>query len=381
MWLFFLLIFFVLATAVLISTKRTKGAKIYLKITFFMFGILLMFRAINVGNDTDQYTYIFNNISQASNIQSYITNSRFEIGYIYLNKLLSLISDNPQIIFIITGAFTALSFGRFIYKYSELPWMSTFMFLTLQFFDLSMSGVRQIVSITILLFSYDFIVKRKFIKFLLLVLLASTIHTSAILFLIIYPLTSKLKGKKFYIVSTITCIGIFLGFQYIIPFIGKMFPQYIKYLTNDASSYSTSPKLAIFLMLALWLIMFIIAKKANIKNQFNKVSNMTENSRVITKTFYSQVEKINSIHEVAVWMGIIMLFLALQGTILNRFKYIFSVSMLVYYPNALLKIKNGNDRVILITGSCIVFFLYIVIIYVFRPEWQSTYPYSFFWKN
>jgi len=289
-----------------------------------------------------------------------------------------MICDHPQIIFVVTGAFTAFSFGRFIYKYSKLPWMSAYMFLTLQFFDLSMSGVRQILSIAILLFSYDFIINRKFIKFLLVVLLATTIHTSAVMFLIIYPLAKFKINKKFYLISGAIAIAVFIAFQYFIPLIGKVFPQYIKYLTNEGKSYTNTPTLAVFLMLALWLVLFIIAEMAY---RNNKMPNEDLHSVTFTNKKISGCEAtVSNVHEVAVWLGILMLFLALQGTILNRFKYIYSASILVLYPNALSQIKDRGIRALLLAGSCIVFFVYIMVIYIFRPEWQSTYPYTFFWQ-
>lgn len=211
MWLFFVLLTIILLAASVFGSKN-RGSKCFTVIVFCLLGFLMMFRSINVGNDTDQYTFIFNKISRTNDIQLFIKSSRLEAGYIYLNKFLSMICDHPQILFIVTGAFTAFSFGRFIYKYSKLPWMSAYMFLTLQFFDLSMSGVRQILSIAILLFSYDFIINRKFFKFLLVVLLATTIHTSAIMFLIIYPL-AKFRMKKFYLVSGVSAVAVFFGFQ------------------------------------------------------------------------------------------------------------------------------------------------------------------------
>ena len=120
MLLFYLLVLLIFSFAIFFNTKKLNGSRIYICVVFSIFAILMMFRSINVGNDTDQYTYIFHTISNTNDIQSYIKSSRLEAGYIYLNKFLSMICDHPQIIFVVTGAFTAFSFGRFIYKYSKL---------------------------------------------------------------------------------------------------------------------------------------------------------------------------------------------------------------------------------------------------------------------
>lgn len=377
MWLFYILSFAIIIMGII--SKTNKASKRYIFVIFGFLGILMMFRSINVGNDTDQYTKIFNAIAQVDDTKVFVENSRYEVGYIYLNRLLSFISNDAQILFIFTGFITAFSFGRFIYKYSMLPWMSAFMFLTLQFFDLSMSGVRQILSIAILLFSYDFIIKRKPIKFLLVVLLATTIHTSAIMFLILYPLATIKITKKFYWISGTVTIAVFIGFRYLIPLIGRVFPQYINYLTREGNSYTNNATLAVFLMLGLWLILFFIAEAADRKKKQINDEDLISAKKTGGQIVCSEVTALN-VHKIAVWLSILMLFLALQASILNRFKYIYSVSMLILYPNALSHIKDGKSRNILITGSCLVFFVYIMVIYIFRPEWQSTYPYTFFWQ-
>lgn len=381
MWLFFVLIFLFLFFAVVLPQKNYKSSKHYLFLTFAIIGILIMFRSVTVGNDTDVYTYLFKTIASTKDINLYIKNSRFESGYIYLNWFLSKISDNPQILFIVTGFFTALSFKRFIYQYSEMPWMSVLMYMTLQFYDLSLTGVRQIIAIAILLYSYDFIVKRKPIIFTILVLLATTIHTSAILFLILYPLASRKQTKKFYIISGSISVVVFASFSYVLTFMNRIFPQYIKYFLGDNSSYSASATLAVFLMLGLWVVIFAISRRIESKQSSlvgarNKTCpQLHKDSRMIIT--YPEASK-NAL-EVSIWLGILMLFLALHGTILNRYKYVFTATILVYYPNALKKINNGNERLFMVAGSCIVFIIYILIIYIFRPEWQSTYPYSFCW--
>jgi len=372
MWLFYFLVFLVFFVYALCSNLR-NGEKFYLFIMFGIFGILMMFRGETVGNDTDRYIDIFNVVRKTSNLQTFIESSRYEKGYIYLNWVLSLISDNPQILFIVTGAFTAFSFGRFIYKYSINAWMSVLMFLTLQFFDLTLTGVRQIVAIAVLLFSYDYLISRKLWRFLLLVFIASTIHTSTILFLIFYPLTSKKRGAFFYISSTAIAVFIYVSFRLILPIAGRLFPQYLKYLEGEGGSYSIEPKLGVFLMLALWLILFVCAKVFGREQPSDISDDISQNGSMPS-------QNVNYVHEIAVWMGIIMLFLALQGTILNRFKYIFSVPIIVYFPNMLKTMDIGTRRIITI-ATCIVFILYSIIIYTYRPEWQSTYPYTFFWQE
>ena len=74
----------------------------------------------------------------------------------------------------------------FVKRYSPLPWMSLFFYLTLQFFAHSMNLFRQSIAATICLLAYPFLKKRKLLPFALVVLLAAAFHTSALFFLPFY---------------------------------------------------------------------------------------------------------------------------------------------------------------------------------------------------
>lgn len=74
----------------------------------------------------------------------------------------------------------------FVKRYSPLPWMSLFFYLTLQFFAHSMNLFRQSIAATICLLAYPFLKKRKLLPFVLVVLLAAAFHTSVLFFLPFY---------------------------------------------------------------------------------------------------------------------------------------------------------------------------------------------------
>ena len=74
----------------------------------------------------------------------------------------------------------------FVKRYSPLPWMSLFFYLTLQFFEHSMNLFRQSIAATICLLAYPFLKRRKLLPFVLVVLLAAAFHTSALFFLPFY---------------------------------------------------------------------------------------------------------------------------------------------------------------------------------------------------
>ncbi len=412
MWLFWILIITIIILGVSIPTNDKKSQKRYIIFIFFVLAILMMFRAEHVGNDTDIYTHLFgvinNSCRSLGDVISYSKTTRFEEGYVLLNWILGRISSDPQILFIVTGAFTAFSFGRFVYRYSDIPWFSVLMFMTLQFYDLTLTGVRQIVAISILLFSYDYIVSRKPLKFFFLVLIASSFHRSSVLFSVLFFLCRRKADGRFYLISGMAGIAAFSLFSYVLIILNIVFPAYIKYFENEgASSYSTSATLAVFLMLALWLLLFLLSKyfsngyddtliplqtqdnyekknNAAIGCKYIKHERMNETPLAcgdnISNCQASTLRKQTNVLEISTWISIIMLFLALHGTILTRYKYVFSVALIAYYPNSLFHTIRESDARIVMLLSVFIFIAYILIIYTFRPEWQSSFPYSFFWS-
>ena len=209
MWFYYGLLIYVLILSVVLCTyrKSQKAKLIYVILSLGLPAFLAMFRSEYVGNDTSVYASLFYKIASSANYLNYA--HRYEIGYIYLNKVLSSIFDNHQILLVITSGYIYFVFGRFIYKYSKSPWLSVFLFFTMRYFDMSMSVIRQMLAIATLILSYDYIIEKKPLKFYLTVLIACLFHVAAIVFLPAYHISKFKISNKF----TITML-IFTGVSF-----------------------------------------------------------------------------------------------------------------------------------------------------------------------
>src|SRR5699024_2701180 len=103
------------------------------------------------------------------------------------NKIMFSISTNYYFFTFVTSSFILLSFYNFMYKYSSNVIISYTLFILLYFFGTSLNLIRLFLAIAINLFSIKYLTERNFVKFLLIVLLATTFHVTAIVFLILYP--------------------------------------------------------------------------------------------------------------------------------------------------------------------------------------------------
>ena len=111
----------------------------------------------------------------------------YEKGYIIFNKLIGSIWVNRQFFLMVCAFISFAPVGLVIFRYSKMPLLSVIIFLGLPSFIISFSGLRQGLAIGITMLAFDRVLKKKPVSFILLVLLASTFHSSALMFLIVYP--------------------------------------------------------------------------------------------------------------------------------------------------------------------------------------------------
>jgi len=171
-----------------INDKRKK----FIIISFIITAILQGLRSSEVGSDLKVYVYAFNISKNASWTTPLIG---FEIGFRILLHLLSLLCSSEQMFIFCISAFCQAPIFYFIYRKSTSPFYSLLIYLTFGIFTFSFSGIRQTLAIGLFLIAVILADEQKWCEFFLLVVLASTIHKSALIGLVAYPL-SKIRIKR-----------------------------------------------------------------------------------------------------------------------------------------------------------------------------------------
>lgn len=154
--------------------------------------ILQGLRSSEVGIDLKQYIYAFDISKNASWTTPILA---FEIGFRILLHLLSMLCSSERMFIFVTAVICQAPIFYFIYKKSTSPFESILIYYTFGMFTFSFSGIRQTLAMGLFLIAVIFANEQKWRKFLLLVVLASTIHNSALIGLIAYPL-SKIRIKR-----------------------------------------------------------------------------------------------------------------------------------------------------------------------------------------
>ena len=99
-----------------------------------------------------------------------------EPGYFLLNWTTALWGGGYRtFLFLVHLLVTALVL-LWIGRYSSAPWLSVYLFVTLQYFAMSMNLLRQSIAAAIVLWTYPFLRRRRFLPFCGIVLLASCFH-------------------------------------------------------------------------------------------------------------------------------------------------------------------------------------------------------------
>ena len=192
--------------------NRTLGGarKNYIKIISLILILQSGLRNFAVGADKYQYSLIFDQVKSLSwqeifnSVKAYYTfGEGKDPGYLVFQKTFQYLSHDYQVylIFVAIVFFSALGF--FLYKNTRRVSDVLFAFVlysTLFYAMFSITGIRQTLATAAALWGYELIKRKKLLSFLLLILLASTIHKSVLIFTPLYFIRSP-RAVKYLLVS------------------------------------------------------------------------------------------------------------------------------------------------------------------------------------
>lgn len=184
-WLVILIIL-----AAVISKKANNPKRTFIALSCIMLFCLLGFRdAYSIGNDSSS-SYLLNFQTLGQTEWDEVTGKgefNQNIGFNFLTKAIySLFDGDYQCYIVLLSAFTIFAFGHFVRRYSPDPLQSVLYYLGLLLFMNMFNILKQGLAMSFVLLSFDAIVERKPVKFLLLMALATFIHFPAIVFLPAY---------------------------------------------------------------------------------------------------------------------------------------------------------------------------------------------------
>lgn len=194
---------------ILNNIRIRNNKKIFVIFATLQWVILSGLRHVSIGADTITYKFSFNRALNTSWIDAF---NRFidgifygaeikDPGYMLFEKFIGLFTNNYQVFLFIIAMIFMVSFGRFVYRNSKDPFISFLIYSTLFYSFFSITGIRQtIATALVVLWGYELIKRRNLFGFIILTLIAFTIHKSAIVFFPFYFI-ADIKINKKYLIS------------------------------------------------------------------------------------------------------------------------------------------------------------------------------------
>lgn len=311
-------------------------------------------RDISIGLNDTEFVYIpsFHLVANTSwksllSLRNRGISNLDDIGFLLLMKILSSISSNDNFFVFMTSFPYIWVLMRFIYNYSKSPFLSTILALSLNLYFGTFYLIRHTVAATVLICALDFFIKRKLKLFVTFVVIAATIHFTAICFLIVLPLR-KIKIRKsvqvIIILLSLVIGRVGLGvWTSLISLISYVYPLAMRYLYSQIGEFGET------WFIAAAIILCSIIFSVNNEDQYN----IFENLSIIACICYGLMPLLSEFSRIALF---------------------FAPGLLIILPDALSSIRNTGIKIFSYIATTFLFGAYFFIL---LPS-KNLAPYNFF---
>lgn len=184
------------------------------------------------------------------------------VFFVYVARYL----DSPFFYFFINSLLFFVLFTRFIYRYSCNVWLSYAIFLGFPLFYMnSLSVVRTFTAIAVVLYAFEFLIKRRVFIYVVLVLVASLFHKAA-LFSLLFSVFLYINPSTLSLVAVVVLAPFLkiLLFSVLTAFLTIYSPAYLVYLEPTQVQEGTK---AIFVLGFFGLVMLFMRDRFFLKDE------------------------------------------------------------------------------------------------------------------
>lgn len=354
MLIYLLLIVAILFLGFILSKKRKT---VYVTMICILMSLISGFRHYTIGNDTPAYLRTHNVVINEG--FGAFNKSRLEPGYIMLNNISASITDDFNFFLLLMALITNIAIGIFITRHSKNPVLSLLLFILFRFFFNEMNIMRQFLSISLILYGVDYIKKRKILKYLMVVLLASTIHYSALFALPIYFLYRKHIGPRTKLMLSIVAIVAFFLLDKVLSILTARIGLYGGYVEEYIDSNKIGSILAAAMSAFMYFYCLMVYKKYKSED-----TNESEYGFILNASLICMLLSICSI----------------RISILSRLIDYYDIFVIISLPNINCLIKSAKKRMLANIAIAIIGFAYFFSVTLLRPDWNKVVPYKTYWS-
>ena len=244
-----------------------------------------------------------------------------------------------------------------IKKYSYNPFFSVIIYITLGLFTFNMSGLRQSMAISLTVLAIEEMKKRHILRFTIIILAASYMHNSAVIFFPIYFLWNYRMTRKQALLIYMAALMSLIYRKCMNPLILALMPdKYSKY--NIFEGYAINP--LVILVAALITLFCIIYVRRDEKLRYS-----SEHSLFLMMSI----------------LNVLFLIMSMNHNQIGRLAYYFMFGNIVLLPQAIRGLINkehewGQGIKVIVLCLCFAYFI------ISTPGGTLQIDnYHFFWSN
>ena len=340
----------IVVLGIVFKTNNEKGKKAFIVCSMMILFLEAALRHSSVGGDLIGYLNMYELYSHYSfdEMLKLFTLSDFKDPTYYLTGwIISHIFKSDQWWLVIIATLFNGSITWLIWRESKIPLISIIMFIALGYYEFSLTGLRQTISIAILVFSFYFLKERRPVPFVLMVILASLYHQTALVFLLIYPFANVKIGKYHIIAAMVAFVVLYAFRAQLLTILSDTLQEerYQGYTSGEANTLTMSG--------------FVIQMIIFVYNLFYYKKVIKKNKKVII------------LYNLA-FVGLMFQLYASFIAEMFRISMYFSVFNIVLVPLTTMEEENKNIRMLITFGLIL-----ILLLYTFK---EGITPYRFFWQ-
>lgn len=274
-------------------------------------------------------------------------------GYVLINRFALLFTDEYTGVLVVTSVIFGFFIFKAIYEQSISPIFSIFLYVITSVYFISMNMIRQGIATAIFLYSIKYIKRKDFIRYLFCILLASSVHLMAFIYLPIYfwDIAKLTKRKIIGIVFIGALVKTWLG-DFIYSMIVK-FDVLRQYFAHYYTSVYNSEDINIWSLLVEFVILILLL------------------------TIYNNAKE-DKDYQFFLFLETISVFILCLSDVIplaQRLSWMFSFSKILYLPKIVKMIPNKIVKGIVFIGVVIGFISYTYITAVIKG-YNEVIPYQ-----
>lgn len=254
------------------AIKKDWSVKI---LYFILVLILILFSGLRTTyNDTETYMQGYQ-ILETDHVNIFSIFEPYGGFLIFQTLLKKYISENPQVLILVSSVIVNIIFMHFYTKHSKFFGLTVLSYLILGTYIFSMAGIKQIMAMSLSLFAIDNLLRKNYFKFAIWLLIAMTFHPYIICLAIIPLFTRGIWNKKIAIVLVVATL-VAMNLEILLNFAGMIGKDYS---IEEMKTYTVNPMRVLVEIIPLY---FSWICRKRLRKENSKVLSLGTNMMIVT---------------------------------------------------------------------------------------------------